>query len=212
MLFRHLAFNNKTTFFHVNKNRVQSKISVALTNGFTLVELLACLAILTLLLILAAPSFKMLWRGNQADVYIETLQRAIAMARSTAISTKKIVSLCPYEKSSCGDNWENGLMIFVDSNNDGKLDEEDTLKEVLNFSPSNSTITWRASGGKNYLRYSPTGMARQFGRFHICDKDGDMNLARSLVVNRQGRTRVYRDRDHDGVVEDIDGKITDCGI
>lgn len=211
MLSRQFLLSITAKCFSSHSNQPQVKKIISFISGFTLIELLICLTILIILLTLTTPSFTSLWRSNQADVYIETLQRAIAMARSTAVSSKEIVSLCPYESTRCGDNWENGIMIFVDRNNDGILGDNENLKEVMNFSPSNSTIKWRASGGRNYLRYSPTGMARQFGRFHICDKDGDSTLARSLVVNRQGRTRVYRDRDHNGVVEDIDGQISDCG-
>ena len=54
-------------------------------------------------------------------------------------------------------------------------------------------------------------MDRQFGRFYLCAKGGVMTLARALVINRQGRTRVYQDRDRDGIVEDIDGSIPECG-
>ncbi|MGB1191568.1 MAG: hypothetical protein ACPG3T_01460, partial [Pseudomonadales bacterium] len=99
---------------------------------------------------------------------------------------------------------------FIDKNNNGIIDDEETLMEFIDFAPNNSTISWRASGRKNYLRYSPTGMARQFRRFHICDKEGDLSLARALVISRQGRTRVYRDRNNDGVVEDTNGAIPAC--
>ena len=187
--------------------------------GISQIELLITLLIVSLLSAFALPDLSRFWQRQQSDVYIQTLQRAIAMTRSTAITSREITSLCPYGGSSCGDRWEDGLMIFIDKNNNGIIDNSDdvsaenheTLAEVIDFVPNNSTINWRASGGKNYLRYSPTGIARQFGRFHLCDKNGNMSLARSLVVNRQGKTRVYRDRDGDNIVEDVNGDTPDCG-
>ena len=178
--------------------------------GFTLIELLITTTIITLLTSMALPSFAKLWQKQQADVYIETLQRAMATARYIAITSREIVSLCPYTETACGEEWEDGIMIFIDKNNNGIIDDEETLEEFIDFAPNNSTISWRASGRKNYLRYSPTGMARQFGRFHICDKEGDLSLARALVISRQGRTRVYRDRNNDGIVEDTNGATPDC--
>ncbi|MDB2410176.1 GspH/FimT family pseudopilin [Pseudomonadales bacterium] len=178
--------------------------------GFTLIEVLITSTIITLLVSMAVPSFAKLWQKQQADVYVATLQRAMATARYSAITSREIVSLCPYSETACGEEWENGIMIFIDKNNNGIIDDKETLMEFIDFAPNNSTISWRASGRKNYLRYSPTGMARQFGRFHICDKEGDLSLARALVISRQGRTRVYRDRNNDGVVEDTNGAIPAC--
>ena len=178
--------------------------------GFTLIELLITTTIITLLVSMAVPSFAKLWQKQQADVYVETLQRAMATARYSAITSREIVSLCPYAETACGEEWGNGIMIFIDKNNNGIIDDEETLMEFIDFAPNNSTISWRASGRKNYLRYSPTGMARQFGRFHICNKEGDLSLARALVISRQGRTRVYRDRNNDGIVEDTNGATPDC--
>lgn len=178
--------------------------------GFTLIELLITTTIITLLVSMAVSSLAKLWQKQQADVYVETLQRAMAAARYGAITSREIVSLCPYAETACGEEWENGVMIFIDKNNNGMIDDKETLMEFFDFTPNNSTVRWRASGRKNYLRYSPTGMARQFGRFHICDKEGDLSLARALVISRQGRTRIYKDRNNDGVVEDTNGATPEC--
>ncbi|MDG2036551.1 MAG: prepilin-type N-terminal cleavage/methylation domain-containing protein, partial [Pseudomonadales bacterium] len=55
--------------------------------GFTLIELLITSTIITLLVSMAVPSFAKLWQKQQADVYIETLQRAMATARYSAITS-----------------------------------------------------------------------------------------------------------------------------
>jgi type IV fimbrial biogenesis protein FimT len=123
---------------------------------------------------------------------------------------KKIVSFCPYGEFECGEQWENGAIIFTDDNNNGIIDEDDELLEKIDFKAANFNISWRASGRKNYLRYSPTGMARAFGRFTLCEKSKDLRLARTIVINRQGRLREYYDRNSDGIVEDIDGRKPDC--
>lgn len=178
--------------------------------GVTLTELLVALSIVSILVALTMPNLGRYWQGQQSDVYIANLQRAIATTRSTAISSREITSLCPYAEGGCGNDWQLGMIIFIDKNNDGIIDENETLLEKIIFTPNNSSVRWRASGGKNYLRYSPSGVARQFGRFYLCDNNGDLTLARALVINRQGRVRVYRDRNTDGIVEDIDGRMPDC--
>lgn len=178
--------------------------------GFTLIELLMCFAITTILIGIAAPSMTEFIKQMRANQSIDLLNRAIRMTRSRAVTSNRIVSLCPYAESGCGDDWRDGIMIFDDPNNNGVLDKEEKLHEKLDLALDTFTLRWRASGGKNYLRFSPTGMARQFGRFHLCDEDNDPTLSRSILINRQGRSIRYRDTDKDGIVNDIQGNTPQC--
>jgi type IV fimbrial biogenesis protein FimT len=178
--------------------------------GTTLIELLTALAVIATLATFSLPSLNLLVQHAQADSAQQLLRKAIYRTRSAAIFSKKIVSFCPYGEFECGEQWENGAIIFTDDNNNGIIDEDDELLEKIDFKAANFNISWRASGRKNYLRYSPTGMARAFGRFTLCEKSKDLRLARTIVINRQGRLREYYDRNSDGIVEDIDGRKPDC--
>ncbi len=180
-------------------------------HGKTLLELMVALFIVSLLTTMAFGAWSGLVRASRADASIYALQRLVYRARTQAVSSGDIVSLCAYGAEGCGKRFEDGLMLFSDRNNNGLLDDEDRLLEVVYLELHDGVLHWRASGGRNYLRYSPNGAARQFGRFHLCPADGDLRYARSLVINRQGRVRIYRDRDGDGVVEDVGGALPQCG-
>lgn len=184
--------------------------SAYISSGYTLLELIIVIAIVGILTSLTLPGLSRYLEQQRADVTSTMLRRAITTTRSTAISSREIVSLCPYEEQRCGEHWENGMMIFIDKNNNGMIDDNETLYEKISWQQQDVTIRWRASGGKNYLRYSPSGAARQFGRFHICHNSGDLTLARALVINRQGRVRPYRDRNGDSIVEDVSGDTPAC--
>lgn len=181
-------------------------------SGHTLLELMVVCSIAAILALVSSTGMSALIRKQQSDSTIDALERAIYYARTTAINSKVIVSLCPFSNTGCGNDWSEGVIIFSDPNNNGKIDidSNEVILEKLTLSLDKMNVSWRASGGKNYLRYSPTGMARQFGRFHLCHKNNDLSSARSLVINRQGRIRRYYDRDKDGIVEDIDGRIPEC--
>lgn len=181
-------------------------------SAYSLLELLVTLLLLSIIAGFALPSLRDVVDSARADAYQELLRKAIYRTRSSAIYSGHIVSLCPFSVSGCGDKWERGAMIFTDPNNNGVLDEGEVLLEKIDFGSSRYRISWRASARKNFLRYSPTGMARAFGRFTICDKSNDLRLARTIVVNRQGRLRTYVDRNSDGIVEDTDGRLPDCSL
>ncbi|MGB5325826.1 MAG: GspH/FimT family protein [Pseudomonadales bacterium] len=178
--------------------------------GYSLLELLITLLLVAIIASFATPTLRTFVDSARADAFQESLRKAIYRTRSTAIFNKKIVSLCPYSEDGCGTNWEDGLMIFTDENNNGKIDTGDELLERFYIEKAGYSISWRASARKNFLRFSPSGMARAFGRFTICNSSNDLRLARTIVVNRQGRLRLYVDRNGDGIVEDIDGRMPHC--
>lgn len=179
-------------------------------SGYSLLELLLCLALVSIVAGFTAPSLRDFVEQARADSIQQKLRKAIYRTRSAAIYSKQIVSLCPFGDGACGSEWARGLMVFTDRNNNGIIDDNDALLEIIDLDANDYELAWRASARKNFLRYSPTGMARAFGRFTLCAKSGNLRLARSIVVNRQGRLRTYKDRNNDGVVEDIDGRRPDC--
>lgn len=180
-------------------------------SGFTLLELLVALGIIGILSSLTLPALSTLVKKNRADSIQSLLRSAINTTRVTAISDNSIAVLCPVDAGSCGSDWNRGFMIFTDRNNDRILDEEETLIEYHQLHRPGFEISWRASAGRNFLRFSPAGIAREFGRFTLCHQSRDMSLARSMVVNRHGRLRIFRDNNGDGIAEGVNGERPDCG-
>jgi len=178
--------------------------------GTSLLEALLVLSITALLVSGIAPALHDLLKHGRADAAQQQLHKAIYRTRSAAIYGKKIVSFCPFAQGGCGKNWNRGAMIFTDQNNNGKIDGNDQLLERIDLRSKQFTLSWRASARKSFLRFSPSGMARAFGRFTLCSESGDLRHARTIVVNRQGRLRQYYDRDGDGIVEDLDGRLPEC--
>lgn len=179
-------------------------------SGFTLLELLATLGIISILSSIALPALSTLVKKNRADAIQSLLRSAIYTTRVTALSDNSITVLCPLDAGSCGSDWNRGFMIFTDHNNDRTIDQDDTLIEYHQLNRPGFEISWRASAGRNFLRFSPTGIAREFGRFTLCHQSRDMSLARSIVVNRHGRLRIFRDDDGDGIAEGVNGERPDC--
>ncbi|CAA6813655.1 MAG: Unknown protein [uncultured Thiotrichaceae bacterium] len=104
------------------------KTTFTYTNGFSLVELIVSIAILSVLVSMGAPSFKEFIKQNEVYVGSEELHRALFYTRSQALKWKQTVYLCllndderTCDESSSSINFNQGWLIFVDCNNDGSF-------------------------------------------------------------------------------------------
>lgn len=179
--------------------------------GFTLTELCATLAILTILGSVAAPSMTSLLESHQASNALRELEVSLRLARSHAIRRNTIVTICPLANDRvCGRQWERGYQIFIDSNDNHGIDESETL--IKEHRPQNlaGTIHWRAFRNRRYLQFTPQGFTRyQNGNFTFCHHS-DRTQHRQLVLNRTGRIRYAQDHDGDGYRENSQGEPIDC--
>lgn len=180
--------------------------------GFTLLESLISLCIIAILSGLAAPSFQNAIESNRSSAHIQRFIRTLNLARHTAITKKEITTLCPSDDGEqCGGDWHRGTILFRDKNNNRKVDKDERLIEVSEAYPSGITLSWRASAGRNtYIRFSPSGAAREFGTFTYCPRSRDTRYAKMLVLNRQGRVHNARDVDGNGVAEKRNGDEPEC--
>lgn len=85
--------------------------------GFSIVELMVALAVASILLVVAAPSFRDALRRNKVSAASNALLADIAYARSEAINRGNIVSICPSaDQANCtanGTAYENGWLIYT---------------------------------------------------------------------------------------------------
>ena len=179
--------------------------------GFTLTELCATVAILTVLGSVAAPSMTSLLESHQAGAALRAVEASLRLTRSHAIQRNAIVTICPLANDQeCGRQWELGYHIFVDSNDNHALDESETL--IAEHRPQDlpGTIHWRAFRNRRYLQFTPQGFTRyQNGNFTFCHHS-DPTQHRQLVLNRTGRIRYAQDHDGDGYRENSQGDPIDC--
>lgn len=134
--------------------------------AFTLIELLTVLALLSVLLMLAAPSFRDFYRSSQLSSQTNTLIAALHAAKNEAIKHNSYAYLVP----SDGQSWDNGWMVFVDSDfdqdytagTDTKIMESEALPSSLTLS-GNGT----AAGGTPYVGFDGSGFPRDFGNLTL---------------------------------------------
>lgn len=87
----------------------------AACKGVTLLELLITLSVISILLSLAAPSFKNLIAEVRLASVADELYSSLQLARTEAVKRAIKVEICPsVDGSSCliGNNWNSGWMVW----------------------------------------------------------------------------------------------------
>lgn len=180
--------------------------------GFTILEALATLAVVAVLAALSLPAMTQFQRDWRSTAAINTMTAVIHHARSLAITSGSVVTLCPGSSRCLGrDEWHHGAVVFVDANANGRIDGAERVERAVPGLEDGARLYWRAFRRRNYLQFTPSGYtAWQNGTFLYCPPDGAPQLARMIILNAAGRVRPAVDGDGDGVREAPDGRALDC--
>lgn len=185
---------------------------MATSRGTTLLELMICLLLVAVLGAVSMPDMRSALAHRQSDTIMRTLIDALAMARTAAITSGTLVTLCrSADGIQCGGEWQDGMLLFTDSNGDRKVNQEDEVRRYFTFPDADGTLRWRAFQNRQYLQITNQGFTRyQNGNFTWCPASKKPELARQLILNRTARARFALDRDGDGIREDSSGKPLVC--
>jgi len=128
-------------------------------------------------------------RGQTSDFVVQ-----LTHARLEAMRTATRVTVCPGTSGGCaGSNWENGWVVFVDTDNIGVKDSEETVLGIgsaldgdntLRSTTFSAYISFRHDGGSTSIAGS--GLA---GSFALCDSRGYGDKARAIAVSASGRVK-----------------------
>ena len=171
--------------------------------GFTLLELIVTLALAAIIITVAVPAFQETIRRNRRATQANDLVSALSLARSEAIKRGEMVTICRSDdQASCtaGANWEDGWLVFADSNaaggdTIGTLDAGEELLRVYEGLSGGNTLRVGANF-QDYLSYLPDGLSRSSGggfgadTFSLCDYQGDPTDGRYIAINITGRVQV----------------------
>ena len=190
-----------------------AKVIAKRRRGATLAELMTALAITAILVGAAAPNMATLVSGREADAAIERMRAAVQMARQFAVARRTTATLCPGSGETCGqrDTWHDGALLFLDANSNARREPGEAILHRVAPLPTGYRLTWRSFRNRTSLSMRPTGLTDwQNGAMLLCPPDADPANARLLVINAQGRMRLARDSDGDGIVERANGRAVVC--
>ena len=166
--------------------------------GFTLIELMVTLAVAAIVLTTAVPGFRQMIQSNKVATDINAFVSALHLARSEAVKRGKPVTVCKSNNSaSCAaaNGWEQGWIVFVDTDGSGTLDVGEELLRVYDGLSAGTTLRGNSSVD-DAVTFQPSGFA-DAGSIILCDSrvqtfSSDKALARVVIISTRGRVRLVQ--------------------
>jgi type IV fimbrial biogenesis protein FimT len=199
---------NKNGFFMLNLIFPIAKNSIH--KGFTLVELMVSVSVISILAAIAIPNFNDFIVRMRVDNEVSKLHRLLLLTRNSAINSGQKAILCPLDHSlKCTTQWHKELSVFIDINNNKKFDaNEKVIRLRAEINTGDKLIYGK---GRNRITFKPTGGLSGLanGTFRYCPQDYEL-FSRGIVVARSGRVYQSSDIDNDGIDENRGRKEINC--
>jgi type IV fimbrial biogenesis protein FimT len=192
--------------------------------GFTLIEMLVTIFVLSIVLTMGVPSFQEFTQNNRMASGVNDLVSTLYAARTEAVKRKSFtgpnaaVSVCASTDwntatPSCASpgDLRDGWITFVDLDGDATVDGGEDI--IAAHGPMPDGIELQAldlndnAVAKQFFSYGPTGFLRQaggsesIGNVQLCDARGDKDVGggtaagRFVLILPTGRPQIYRMRE-----------------
>jgi type IV fimbrial biogenesis protein FimT len=175
-------------FIQISRINNMLKKAFPIHQGFTLIELMVTLVVASILLGVMAPSFVDLIKNSRLTAQINELSAALNLSRSEAIKRGAVVTICSSnDQSSCSGSWQDGWIVFEDTDGNDSVNGNDTL--ILVHGSLSESTTLNYTGG-NKIEHEASGFSNSgyAGTFRLCDDRGQ-SFVKGLVINFSGRIR-----------------------
>ena len=164
-------------------------------SGFTLIELVTAMAVLSILVTLAVPSFRSLTLNGRRAAAVNELVVSLMHARSVAITQRRPVVVCRTANSGAetpecntGTGWESGWVSFVDADADNSYDSGEEILRRHEALPGG--ISAHGNGdASTHISFNSTGIAGANSKISYCDSRGWGDDSRILSVSMGGRVQ-----------------------
>ena len=147
--------------------------------GFTLIEFAVVMAIVGILVSLAVPSIVSFTANSEVRSIASSVVGDVGLARAEALRTRGAVTMCAKNASTCGTDWTQGWLIFVDTNGNQALDTGERIIRDQEALGGKATIT-----GPSAFLFRSTGAVATSGTLQLRRDQVD---GRDIQVIQGGR-------------------------
>lgn len=172
--------------------------------GFTLIELMVTVAILSIIVSMGVPALQGFIESSRLRSATHDLYSDLQLARLEAIRRNQRVTVCKANEAltQCNNTsaWHGGWLVFIDAQPGTSPAVENATDILRTHAALNGSIRIFGNGGANgtaiYVSFAPDGTSKQLngafmaGTWRICSTSsslGNDNRARHLILNNSGR-------------------------
>lgn len=175
--------------------------------GFTIPELMATIALLSVLIMIAVPRFQDATERNSIRAKIKELRVGLTEVRDRATTLRLTVTACGSSNgTSCdGSAWHLGWLAWADKDKDSTLDADEIFLVRSGYTDKTTSAATATS-----ITFDRTGATTATVEISLCPGSKKVAYARGVVVQASGVVRYSRDANNDGVHEDNAGAAYTC--
>lgn len=141
-----------------------------------MIEMLITISILAILLAIAVPNFKSMMSSSNMVSNANGMIGAFNYARSEAIKRGNNVNI-----GYVGSDWTSGIVVWVDSNEDGSWTAGEELRLWPHFD-NLSTVT--TANANTHFSFGATGEVNNDDQLTICDdRTGEEGMKISILIS-----------------------------
>lgn len=162
------------------------------SRGFTLIELMVAIAVVSVLLAMALPSFQGTIRANRLATTTNAFIASIALARSEAIRSSRGAAVCSSANgTACGGTWNDGWLVWTDVNGNAAIDTGET---VVRYVQGNAKLSLTASGSATSIVFNGRGGATSTPTFTLRPTScpAGQQLTNTLTMNASGQIKTSK--------------------
>ena len=159
-------------------------------SGFTLLELIITVALVSIVMAIAIPSMTTFNQNDRLVTNINTMIGHLAYARSEAVKRSQQVSICvSNDAATCtgGNNWEDGWIVYIDADGSNTFDASEEILRAQQALGSNQTLTPTTFASQ--VTYDYRGFATSTGSFQLCDNRTGPH-GKTINISNTGRVRL----------------------
>lgn len=150
-----------------------SKLSIYKTNqGFTLIELMVTLTILTIIITIAAPAIQKQLASMEAKRVKSQLENTLTLAKAESYTRRENVLVCLSDTNKhCHRDADKALLLFIDKNGNNDFDAAtDFLLIQRSLNLRYSKLSLRVGAKRHYIKFwGDSGTPRgHFGHIKYC--------------------------------------------
>ncbi|MEM9402852.1 MAG: GspH/FimT family pseudopilin [Pseudomonadota bacterium] len=177
--------------------------------GVTLYELLIALVIVGIVLSLGVPNMVEFRQNSRITATANDLISAFQLARTESARAKDNITICassaPMSATPvCGGTWDQGYIVFVDS--DGDIVRDGTEEVLRRHEAAQEGVEFAVANDATFFSFGPTGQGRgnvggntALSQVVVCDERGNVTAAggnsasRMFVTAPLGRANVVKE-------------------